>query len=60
MKYTYKNYQLELYVDEGNCIGVSKSLYAGLNKHYIYQDTFKQVKKEFRNYINNFLHKKRI
>lgn len=59
MKYTYKKYELEIYEEEGDKVGVIKSLYERLNLHYIYQDTVEQVKKEFRNYINNFLHKRR-
>lgn len=59
MKYKYKKHELEIYEKEGDKVGVTKSVYDGLNLHYIYQDTVEQVKKEFRNYIDNFLHKRR-
>lgn len=58
--YIYKQHKLIITEEEGDIVGTTKSVWDGLNLHIIYANTEKEVRKEFRLYINKFLHKSRI
>lgn len=58
--YRYKRHKLVITEEGGDIVGTTKSVWDGLNNHFIYANTEKEVRKQFRLYIDKFLHKSRI
>ena len=54
--YRYRSHKLVITEEDGKIVGTTKSVWDGVRNHIIYRDTEKEVRKEFRRYIDTFLH----